>query len=89
MSIDVKQAYREVIEHQESVHIARAKANIATLRASTSPLIVEPSGAVRIHGMGYPTILFDPGQGRWISGNKTIMGNAEALIEWLKRKALK
>jgi len=45
MIIDVKQAYRELAFDQELVHVARAKANISILRASTIPFHSRALGA--------------------------------------------
>ena len=89
MIIDVKQAYRELAFDQELVHVARAKANISILRASTIPFTVEPSGLVKVRCQGYPAIEFDCGQGRWTVGNRTMMGSAESLIDFLKVRAMK
>ncbi len=89
MSIDVKQAYREMVQQQESIHVARARANLAILRASTIPFIVEPSGLVKVRSLGYPAIDFDPGQNVWIVGNRKRMGDGQSLIDWLKRKAMR
>jgi len=88
MSFDVKQAYREMVHQQESIYLNRAKANLAILRASTIPFIVESSGLVKVRDKGYPAIDFDPGQQVWLVGNRKMMGNATALIDWLKRRAL-
>ena len=88
VSVDVKQAYREMVRQQESIHVARARVNLAVLRASTIPFIVDDVGQVKLRDRGYPAIDFSPGQNKWLVGGRTMLGDAGALIEFLKRKAL-
>lgn len=88
MSIDVKQAYREMVKQQEQVHVTRARANLAILRASTIPFIVDDAGQVKLRHAGYPAVDFAPALNRWTVGDRTMLGDANVLVEYLNRRAL-
>ena len=90
MSFDVAQAYIEMSHQQEQTRIIRASANLAILRASTIPFIVEyGDGLIRIRDKSYPAIDFKLGQNEWLVGNRKMLGDAQALIDFLKRRAMK
>jgi hypothetical protein len=88
MSFDVAQAYIEMSHQQEQARIIRARANLAILRASTIPFIVNDVGQVKLRDRGYPAIDFAPSQNEWLVGNRKMLGDATALIEFLKRRAI-
>lgn len=84
MSFDVKQAYREMKREQENIHIARARKNEAILRASGLPFLFE--GIVKLRSQAFPAIDFDPGQQKWVVGDRVVLGDATALLAFLERR---
>lgn len=92
MSADVKQLYREMIREQEQKHVERARKNLAVLRASTLPFKFESNDTVTVRDKAYPVVEFSPSQNRWFAKGRWVLGDAQALIDWLwrhgpKRKA--
>jgi len=83
MSANVKELYREIKKEEEQKHVDRAKKNLSVLRSSTIPFKFESSGVVSVRDKAYPVVEFDPGTNRWFARGRWIMGDAQALIDWL------
>jgi hypothetical protein len=82
--------WREVNQAQAEARAKRKTANLAILRASTLPFIYRNnSDVVLVRDKGYPALDFWPNTNHWKVGNRNMAGDAQALIEFLKRKAMK
>lgn len=68
----------------------RKEANLSILRSTTIPFEYRNGGdVVMLRNKAYPVIDFWPSTNKWLIGAKYGMGDAAALVEMLKRRALK
>ena len=85
---ETNQIWREVHEDQAKARAARKVKNLEVLAASTIPYETRNDGdVVLIRARGYPIVDFWPSTNKWATSGRYMMGNAESLIAWLKKKA--
>lgn len=85
---EATEMWKEVREHEKKVHEERKGKNLAILRASPTriDILVKNGGDVLlIRDRHYPSVDFYPSTNKWKVGNRMMMGNAEALLDWLGR----
>jgi hypothetical protein len=87
---ETTEMYREIRQDEQKKHADRKEANLSVLRASTLPFKFQNAGdVVLVRHRGYPAIDFWPTVNKWRVGDRYMMGDAQALIDFLKRRALK
>ena len=82
--------WKEVNQAQAEARAKRKAVNLAILRASVLPFTYRNNNdVVMVRSPGYPAVDFWPSTNHWKVGNRDMMGDASALIDYLRRKAMK
>lgn len=82
---NVRELYREIVKEQEAKHVQRARMNTLALLGTGIPFIKGAGGVLSLRDPQYPKIDYNPGQQKWAYRGGFMMGNAEALLDWLGR----
>lgn len=86
---EATEMWAEIRREEQEKAQKRKAANLAVLRASVIPFQIRNDGdVVLVRDKGYPGLDFWPSKNKWSVGGRTMMGDAGALIEFLKRRAL-
>lgn len=84
---EANQLWREVHQGQAASRARRKKSNLAILRASSLPFIYRnDNDTVLMRDPRYPQIDFYCPMSKWIYNGRYVLGDAQALVEWLERK---
>lgn len=87
---ETTQMWAEVHAEQAEKRRLRKEVNLSILRATTIPFEYRNGGdVVMLRHKAYPAIDFWPSTNKWLIGAKPGMGDANALVELLRRRALK
>jgi hypothetical protein len=87
---EATELWREVHQTQAEALAKRKAANLEILRASTIPFVYRNNNdCVQVRSAGYPVLDFWPSTNQWKLGNRDMMGDANALLDYLKRRAMK
>ena len=82
--------WREYHKDQSEARTRRKEANLAILRASVIPFVYRNNNdVVMVRLPGYPKVDFWTTANHWKTGNRDMKGDANALIDWLKRRVMR
>jgi len=87
---EVTEMWKEIHQEEQQKGEARKASNLVILRASTLPFQYRNGGdIVLIRNKAYPAIDFWPTRNKWRVGDRNMLGDAQALIDFLKRRAMR
>ena len=87
---ETTQMWKDYHAEQAEKRSIRKEANLAILRATTIPFEYRNGGdVVLLRSTSYPAIDFYPSTDRWKIGSKPGTGDASALVELLRRRAMR
>lgn len=85
---EIGDMWAEVRAEERVIHETRKVANLAALRVAVfdAPFHFKNGGdVVLVRDSRYPAVDFWPSTGKWRVGNRTMLGDAAALLDFLKR----
>lgn len=87
---DMGDLYRDLHAEERQRAEKRKAENLAILRASVIPFEYRNGGdVVLIRNRAYPSIDFYPTKNKWRVGTRYVLGSAQALLDWLRLRAMK
>lgn len=87
---ETTELWREVRQGQAEARARRKATNLLILRASTLPFIYKnDNDHVMVRDRNYPALDFWPSTNHWKIGNRDMMGDAQALIDFLRLRAMR
>ena len=87
---ETTQMWNEIHQEEAQKGQERKEKNLLILRASTLPFEYRNDGdVVMVRDKGYPAIDFWPTKNKWRIGTRYMLGSADDLIDFLKRRAMK
>ncbi len=87
---ETTEMWRDIHQEQAEKRRLRKDVNLSILRATTIPFEYRNGGdVVMLRNRAYPSLDFWPSTNKWLIGSKYGLGDATALVDMLKRRAMK